>query len=113
MNLQATKFAVKGSICLYTLDAEASFPDGGADFEVLDLSRDVCFKHLPIVTGPPYMRYYYGTTFHTKKGVNIGTVCVLDDKARPAMTREQRLCKHTWAKESLSLKEKANDAYIV
>lgn len=58
-------------------------------FTVTDLSKDRRFNQLPFVTGPPYFRFYAGTPLTTKKGINIGSLFVIDDKARPLLGDEQ------------------------
>lgn len=61
-------------------------PDGRpACFEVLDLALDKRFNQLPFVSGPPYFKYYCGVPLRTKKDIIIGSLFVLDDKAREPM----------------------------
>lgn len=56
---------------------------------VTDLSVDERFKNLPFVTGPPHFRFYAGTPLTTKRGINIGSLFVIDDKVRPELTASQ------------------------
>ena len=56
---------------------------------VTDLSTDERFKNLPFVTGPPFFRFYAGTPLTTKRGINIGSLFVIDDRVRPELTATQ------------------------
>ncbi|PHN24749.1 GGDEF domain-containing phosphodiesterase [Pseudomonas sp. ICMP 460] len=67
------------SFCAYsTLD--------NTKLEVLDATRDPRFKNNPLVTGPPYIRYYAGAPLITEEGFTLGSLCIIDTVARPAMT---------------------------
>jgi len=61
----------------------------GEFIEVQDLKSDEFFKLHPLVSGPPYARFYAGAPITTKDGLHLGTVCVLDSKTRE-LTRPQR-----------------------
>lgn len=65
-------------------------PGDFACFEVTDLSKDDRFSSLPFVTGSPYFKYYAGTPLTTKKGINIGSLFILDNKVRKSLNSEQR-----------------------
>lgn len=54
-----------------------------------DLSKDSRFNQLPFVSGPPFFKFYAGTPLTTKKGINIGSLFILDDIARPPLTADQ------------------------
>lgn len=56
---------------------------------MVDLTKDTRFNQLPFVTGPPYFKFYAGTPLTTKKGINIGSLFVLDDVVRPPLTADQ------------------------
>ena len=49
---------------------------------VSDASRDDRFKHSPLVTGAPGVRFYAGVPLKTPREINIGTLCVIDTKPR-------------------------------
>lgn len=67
------------------------YPDGPNEFFIVpDLRNDERFTHLPYVKGPPYWRSYIGTPLTTKRGVNIGALCILDDKLHKGFTDAQR-----------------------
>ena len=57
-------------------------------FTVTDLSKDQRFNQLPFVTGTPHFRFYAGTPLTTKRGVNIGSLFILDDVARPQLSND-------------------------
>ncbi|WP_246732858.1 PAS domain S-box protein [Methylobacterium sp. BTF04] len=48
-----------------------------------DLAADPRTADNPIVTGQPHARFYAGAVIRAKSGVPLGSLCVLDDRARP------------------------------
>jgi diguanylate cyclase (GGDEF)-like protein/PAS domain S-box-containing protein len=59
-------------------------------FTVPDATEDERFSCNPLVTGEHHVRFYAGAVLRTDSGVPLGTVCVLDRKARPeGLTPEQ------------------------
>lgn len=70
------------SICAHAI-LEHSF------LEVEDVTKDARFRHNPLVTGNPNVRFYAGALLRTPDGLPLGTVCVLDDKPR-TLSPEQR-----------------------
>ena len=49
-----------------------------------DLTLDPRTNANPLVTGEPFIRFYAGAPLHTPEGVVIGSLCVIDNKPRPA-----------------------------
>ncbi|MCX2525499.1 sensor domain-containing phosphodiesterase [Larsenimonas rhizosphaerae] len=43
-----------------------------------DVIEDERFKHSPLVTGPPHIRFYAGVPLTSPEGVTIGTLCIAD-----------------------------------
>lgn len=63
------------SVCQYTiLENEC--------FEVKNLSTDDRFKNKYYVSGSPYLNYYFGIPLPSGKGVNMGSLCVMDSQSR-------------------------------
>ena len=60
-------------------------------FTVPDLSKDLRFNHLIYVTQSPSWRFYAGCPIRTARGVNIGALCILDDKPRSGLPDEQQM----------------------
>jgi PAS domain S-box-containing protein len=59
--------------------------------EVRDLSVDPCFADHVLVTGPEHVRFYAGYPLISGEGAPLGTLCVVDRKARPqGLTKLQR-----------------------
>ena len=77
-----------GRLCEKTIEASAEsgkFPI----FTVTNLTEDSRFKKLPFVAGPPFFKYYAGTPLTTRKGINIGSVFIMDGVERPALDEGQ------------------------
>jgi len=51
-------------------------------FHVPDTQLDERFRHNPLVTGDPHLRFYAGALLETPDGLPLGTICVLDRKPR-------------------------------
>jgi signal transduction histidine kinase len=58
-------------------------------FLVPDLRLDEKMSKLDCVKGHPYLRFYCGVALTNKKGINIGCVYVVDDRARTDISLEQ------------------------
>lgn len=51
-------------------------------YEISDLSQSDRYQNRSYVTGNPNFRYYCGVQLTTRDGSNIGSICVLDQKAK-------------------------------
>jgi class 3 adenylate cyclase len=61
----------------------------GADLLVVDdLTKDSRFSHLPVVQGPPHLRFYCGMPLINPEGYSLGSLCVVDFEPR-GITFEQ------------------------
>ena len=58
-------------------------------FEVCDAREDPAFRDNPLVTGPPFQRYYAGAPI-VYDGMRIGALCLIDFEPRPPLTDDQR-----------------------
>lgn len=72
--------------------------------EVPDTTQDERFADNPMVTGDPNLRFYAGALLETSDGLPIGTLCVLDVKAR-VMTTAQKDALQILAHSVMSLME--------
>jgi EAL domain-containing protein (putative c-di-GMP-specific phosphodiesterase class I)/GAF domain-containing protein len=78
VGLTETQTPREVSFCAYsTLDNSL--------LEVLDATLDARFKHNPLVTGPPHIRYYAGAPLTTEDGFTLGSLCIIDTVSRPPM----------------------------
>ncbi|MTI40866.1 GAF domain-containing sensor histidine kinase [Fulvivirga lutimaris] len=58
-------------------------------FEIEDASNDERFFDNPLITGEKHVRFYAGYPLKSSDGLNIGTICVLDNKPNK-LNEEQR-----------------------
>lgn len=83
----------ESGICVNTIqlypenDSETHNTNKTADeaftiLEIQDLSIDPRFQNRDYVCNFPYLRFYAGTPLRTKRGYNIGSLCVMDSKVR-------------------------------
>ena len=68
------------------IDRETSFCSHAvlspAVFVVPDALDHEAFRKFPVVTGPPYIRFYAGAPLLTADGLALGTLCLLDCEPR-------------------------------
>ncbi len=71
------------SFCGYAIlgDEALVIPDAKAD------SR---FEHNPLVTGPPFIRFYAGQPLRAPDGKKVGTLCLVDTEPRPGLDENER-----------------------
>lgn len=85
--------ARKDSFCEHVLDRREVL-------EVCDARADRRYRHLPVVTGPPGVRYYLGAQLTLAEGTGVGALCVLDTRPRPPASIDQRAYLQALAREA-------------
>ena len=55
-----------------------------------DTLTDERFRHNPLVTGEPFVRFYAGAVLHSPEGLPLGTLCLFDTRPRTFSKKEQR-----------------------
>lgn len=98
-----------GRLCEKTIELPPSFARPPC-FTVQNLSKDERFNQLPFVTGPPYFKFYAGTPLTTKRGVNIGSVFILDNVVRDVLTADHEQFLGTIAQTIMKHMEMASEA---
>lgn len=83
VGLDATETPREYAFCDHAIRA------GAALMEVMDASADARFAANPLVTGAPDIRFYAGMPLVAPDGQGLGTVCVIDRRARE-LTPAQR-----------------------
>lgn len=69
---------------------------------VKDSTKDMRFKHNPLVVNNPKVRFYAGAPLNTKGGFPIGTLCVIDTKPRNDFSPEQQACLQALANQVMA-----------
>lgn len=62
---------------------------GNETLHIPDTTADHRFAEHPLVTGDPHIRFYAGAPLTTAEGMNLGTICVIDNKPR-TLTSDQK-----------------------
>ena len=80
-----------GTIACFTstdgsLDVSAPFVKASRSYYVMnDMSVLEHYKDRPYIAGWPYMKYYAEVPIHSPSGLTIGTLCVVDNKAKDGL----------------------------
>ena len=88
----------EGSLCNYAVRNSLDM------LEVRDASEDPRFADSALVTGFPGIRFYAGVPLVTGEGHALGTLCVIDRKAR-VLTESQRMALFCLAQLTVELLE--------
>ncbi len=81
-------------------------------FEVSDASRDARFSDNPLVVGEPGIRFYAGAVLTVPSGALLGTVCVIDRKAR-TLSDVQKAALAAFARQVVMLLEQRRQRYAL
>ncbi|KAK5807990.1 hypothetical protein F5H01DRAFT_282632 [Linnemannia elongata] len=79
-------FPREGSLCGHTILRAADDP-----FVVLDTKSDWRFQNLEAVNADPYVRFYAGAPLTTSEGLNVGSLCLIDDEPKISFTERERM----------------------
>lgn len=95
VGLEASETPRNISFCQYTIM-------GDDIFEVANALESELFSDNPLVTGNPDIRFYAGAPLRNKEGYNLGSLCVIDTKAR-SLTDDQKKALQLLAAQVVSL----------
>lgn len=87
-----TKIARGLAVCEVTAEegSKAQDPYSNSVAHIInDLTEDIRFCDRPYVKDGPKARFYAGVPITTPRGINIGSLCVLDDKPRDGLEPSQ------------------------
>ena len=76
VGFDATEIARNIAFCAHAI----AQPD--SVFIVPDAAEDSRFADNPLVTGPPYIRFYAGAPIRSRENLGLGTLCILDTRPR-------------------------------
>ena len=84
VGISATHFPRHESLCTHAIQS--------ADPMIVeDTAADIRFSDNPLVTGPPFIRFYAGAPLIGPDAFRVGTLCVFDNVARAATASQVRL----------------------
>lgn len=87
------------SVCRYTVREDSMLV-------ISDLRLDARTRANPLVTESPFIRFYAGVPLRDGAGVAIGSLCVIDTRARPSgLTLSQEAGLHALARHAARLLE--------
>ncbi|KAI1620273.1 hypothetical protein EDD37DRAFT_569529 [Exophiala viscosa] len=81
--MRCSAIPLKGRICELTIRMDNVDETAPTPMYIIPDLTDSQFSEMEIVTGPPYYRFYAGVPITTRDGVNIGSLAIMDTKARP------------------------------
>ena len=81
--LESQETDIHSSVCAFALIE----PDL---LVITDLSDDARTRNNPLVTEPPHIRFYAGAPLRMGDGHVVGSLCVIDEKPRPAGLTERQ-----------------------
>lgn len=87
IGIQAIQTAREISVCQYAL----AHPDNV--LVISDVTQDARFTDNPLVRDTPYMRFYAGAPLVTADRQVLGTLCVIDSRARKLSHTKQQILK--------------------
>ena len=73
--LEQSSTAREHSFCSHTLKTRRPMI-------VLDALENILFAKNPLVTGPPFIRFYAGAPMINNRGIAIGALCLIDPSPR-------------------------------
>ncbi|MCJ2044056.1 ATP-binding protein [Methylobacterium sp. J-078] len=86
------------SVCKHTLDHQGLLV-------IPDLTRDERTRDNPLVTGPPYLRFYAGAPLDVGAGPALGALCVIDHEPREGLEPFQATALEALARQVIAQME--------
>lgn len=81
------------SFCAHAICETITSDTNTRIFEIRDTTVDVRFIDNPLVTNKPWIRFYIGYVLQSMTNLNLGTICLIDNKPRMLSDYEKEVLK--------------------
>jgi hypothetical protein len=104
--MKCTSVPLEGKICQLTIRLGTTEESSRTPMFVINDLWDSQFKHMPVIAGHPFYRFYAGVPITSQDGVNIGSLAVMDTQPRPnGLTASEESFLATTAKQVMMFLE--------
>ncbi len=79
------------SFCAHAICETITSDKNSRIFEIRDTAVDIRFIDNPLVTNKPWIRFYAGYVLQSITNLNLGTICLIDNKPRILSDNEKEV----------------------